>query len=79
MRLLDSSIEFGIDFHSHGVGAIFLRGSDHDAAIARSHIVNHVVRGDLGEVQHLLDDFLGRRHVRDLFDERSAGKPLSGW
>jgi hypothetical protein len=56
----------GIDVDAHAARAEPLGGRDGDPTVARPEVVEDVVLADPGDLQHLVDDALARRHVRHL-------------
>ncbi len=53
-----------VQFHAGGVGLIFARGHDDDAAVARAQVVHLLARLQFAQLQHLIDDGLRRREIR---------------
>ena len=69
--------EVGVKFHAIGIGQELLRGHDDDAAIPAAEIIHALAWLKAGEIEHFLDDHVGRRVVRgellDLFLRRVLG------
>ena len=67
-----------IEFDSGGIGMIFLRRHDHDAAIAAAEIEHLFAGFELDQIQHPLDDAFGSRIVRGEFFACGLLTPAAG-
>ena len=55
-----------IDVDADAARAVGLRRGDRNAAVAGAEVVDDVVLGHLGQLEHRVDDFLRRRHEDDV-------------
>ena len=53
--------------------AVLLRGGHRNAAIAAAEVVDDIVLGDVGHLQHGLHDRLRRRHIDHVGTARRRG------
>ncbi len=56
-------IEGVVEFHAGGVGLIFARGHDDDAAVARAQVVHFFAGLQFAQLQHFIDNDLRRREI----------------
>ena len=56
----------GVDVDADAAGAEILGGGDDDPAVAATEVVDEVLLGDLGHLEHLIDHFLRGRDVGDV-------------
>ena len=63
VRLLDA---LRVDVEADGLDAVLLRRGDQDAAVAAAEVVDDVPLLHLGQLEHLVDDLLGRRDEDDV-------------
>ena len=65
LRFLDHGL---VDVDPHAAGPVAAGGRDNDAAVAAADVVEDVLVRDLGQLEHAVDDRLGRRDPRGEVD-----------